>query len=103
VSALIGGRFRRTDRKRVRIASLPFEPHQVMLTYSSSPPDPTPELVLVDGARGGKTRLEFKWNMLPALSAIDAAIRNAETTRKQGAIDSLTLSRSTIVSVFYSL
>lgn len=80
-----------------------FRADQLKLAYSSTRPHPTPELELVDGARGGKTRLELKLNLLRALAQLDTAVRNAAAARNEGAVRALSQSRETLVSVFYSL
>lgn len=84
-------------------APFPFQPDELRRAYASAPPHPTPDLELVDGGRGGKTRLEHKMNVLRALAELDAAIRNAETAGRPRVVGALNQSRATIVSVFYSL
>jgi hypothetical protein len=84
-------------------AAFPFRADEVDHAHTSWPLDPTPDLEVVDGTRAGASRLQFKYNMLQALSVIDRAIEDARIRDDQPALGSLTASRSTMVSVFYSL
>jgi hypothetical protein len=84
-------------------AAFPFLPKELAAAHAAAPGDRSREPELVDGVRGGKTRLEFKHHLLQALQAIDRAIQEAETNGNKAALGSLPTSRETICSLFYTL
>jgi hypothetical protein len=84
-------------------AGFAFSSENVADAHTSWPLDPTPDLEVVDGTHPGSSRIQFKHNMLQALSVVDRAISEARASGDQTALGPLTASRSTIVSVFYSI
>lgn len=83
--------------------TFPFDLEELAHAHTCLPLDPTPDLEVVDGTRAGISRIEFKHNMLLALSTIDGAINDAKASHDQAVLGSLVASRTTLVSVFYSI
>lgn len=85
------------------MAGFPFDPEKLVEAYAVTGGERSPAPELVDGVRPGKTRLEFKHQLLQTLLVLDRLIDAARTKGDTTAIDSLGPNRAMLASLFYSL